>query len=125
MDWTNFKKSKKVAYVVFVGRIPGIYETWEECNAQVHGYPGARFKGYTIYEDAIKVWDEFEELGKIAVKQPGPKQGKKEFRPRTHKRVDPAITARARRLVNASKEVDGSNMTTCTSANCTYPACNC
>ena len=32
-------------YVVWEGREPGIYETWEECKAQTHGVK-ARFKSY-------------------------------------------------------------------------------
>ncbi|GIV84264.1 MAG: ribonuclease H [Candidatus Roseilinea sp.] len=33
-------------YVVWRGRVPGVYDTWEEARAQVLGYPGARFKAY-------------------------------------------------------------------------------
>lgn len=33
-------------YAVAVGRVPGIYNTWEECNKVVHGFPGARFKKF-------------------------------------------------------------------------------
>ncbi len=39
-------------YVVWEGRAPGIYDTWEECEAQVQGYPGARFKGFTSQDAA-------------------------------------------------------------------------
>lgn len=53
--------AKKRAYVVFVGRIPGIYETWAECAEQVDGYRQAKFKGYTTYDEAIEAWEEFEE----------------------------------------------------------------
>lgn len=53
--------AKNVAYVVLIGRTPGIYESWAECNAQVHEYPGAKFKGHRQYEDAIKQWEAFEQ----------------------------------------------------------------
>lgn len=34
-------------YVVWVGREPGIYNTWEECREQVHKFPNARFKSFS------------------------------------------------------------------------------
>ena len=33
-------------YAVKKGKKPGIYETWKECQAQVHGYKGAAFKKF-------------------------------------------------------------------------------
>lgn len=33
-------------YVVWVGRNPGIYSTWADCEKQVKGFFGARFKSY-------------------------------------------------------------------------------
>lgn len=39
-------------YVVWSGNAPGIYDSWEECKAQVEGYPGARYKGFNSLEDA-------------------------------------------------------------------------
>lgn len=33
-------------YAVKKGKKPGIYESWEECKAQVHGYKGAEFKKF-------------------------------------------------------------------------------
>ncbi len=38
------KKSK--FYVVWVGARPGVYRTWPEANAQVAGFPGARYKSF-------------------------------------------------------------------------------
>jgi len=60
-------KSQKQAYVVFVGRTPGIYVTWAECQEQTNGVAYSRFKGYALYEDAIKAWDEFEETGNMDI----------------------------------------------------------
>lgn len=54
---------KKIAYVVLRGRIPGIYVTWDDCRAQVDGFPQNCFKGYTDYESAIRVWDHWEQRG--------------------------------------------------------------
>lgn len=33
-------------YVVWEGRSPGIYDSWEEAKLQVDGYPGAKFKAF-------------------------------------------------------------------------------
>ncbi len=45
-------KKRKLYYAVRVGREPGIYRTWEECKAQVDGYPKAQFKGFGSLADA-------------------------------------------------------------------------
>lgn len=34
-------------YAVKVGNVPGIYETWDECQKQVKGYPGAIYKSFS------------------------------------------------------------------------------
>lgn len=39
-------------YAVRNGRCPGVYETWNECKAQVNGYPGAVFKGFNSLPEA-------------------------------------------------------------------------
>lgn len=39
-------------YAVRVGKIPGIYNTWAECKAVVHGYPGAKYKGFKTISEA-------------------------------------------------------------------------
>lgn len=33
-------------YIVWGGRTPGIYTTWEECRAQIFGFKGARYKSF-------------------------------------------------------------------------------
>ncbi|CAA7264476.1 unnamed protein product [Cyclocybe aegerita] len=40
------KKSKGGFYAVRRGRVPGIYLTWPECEAQVKGFPDAKFKKF-------------------------------------------------------------------------------
>lgn len=42
-------------YAVRVGHTPGIYETWDDCKAQVSGFPGAKFKSFSSLE-AAEVW---------------------------------------------------------------------
>ncbi|KAL7482776.1 hypothetical protein ACHAW6_008444 [Cyclotella cf. meneghiniana] len=50
MASTN-SKSRKV-YAVAKGRVPGIYNTWAQCEAQVKGYQGARYKSFPTREEA-------------------------------------------------------------------------
>ena len=44
---------RKNFYAVKVGRQPGIYTTWAECEQQVRGFPGARYKGFVTKTQAI------------------------------------------------------------------------
>lgn len=43
--------SKKY-YAVKVGKTTGVFETWEECEASVKGYPGALYKSFKSLADA-------------------------------------------------------------------------
>ncbi|KAI4178701.1 MAG: hypothetical protein L6R41_008263, partial [Letrouitia leprolyta] len=76
------KKSQKVAYVVFRGHAPGVYDSWyflsfsphyplcpctdafnsrEDTRRQIHGFPGNSFLGYTAAEGGRKrAEDEFQ-----------------------------------------------------------------
>lgn len=47
-------KSKKSCYAVRIGRQPGLYGTWERCKAQVDGYSGAEFQGFTDRQEALE-----------------------------------------------------------------------
>lgn len=38
--------AKTKFYVVWKGRRTGIFNTWDECSAQVNGYPGAQYKSF-------------------------------------------------------------------------------
>lgn len=43
--------AKKKFYVVWVGRKTGVFDTWEDCQESINGFPGARYKGFdTSYE---------------------------------------------------------------------------
>ena len=46
------KVSKKKFYAVKVGRVPGIYGTWDECKMQVDGYPNSEYKGFARLSEA-------------------------------------------------------------------------
>lgn len=52
----------KKMYVVFKGRRPGIYYTWEECRQQVEGYSSAIFRGYKSASEAFTQWTAFCDL---------------------------------------------------------------
>jgi viroplasmin and RNaseH domain-containing protein len=39
--------AKKNFYAVACGRVPGLYGSWAECEAQVKGHPGAKYEGFT------------------------------------------------------------------------------
>ncbi|MDD3077574.1 MAG: viroplasmin family protein [Paludibacter sp.] len=39
-------------FVVWDGREPGIYKSWEDCKKQVNGYPDAKYKGFATEAEA-------------------------------------------------------------------------
>ncbi len=39
-------------YVVWEGRAPGIYDSWDEANDQIEGFPGARYKSFPDLDSA-------------------------------------------------------------------------
>ena len=39
-------------YAVYKGRVPGIYDNWNDCHEQVNKFTGAKFKGFKVIEDA-------------------------------------------------------------------------
>lgn len=45
---------KKKYYAVANGRIPGIYNSWDECKKQTDGFSGAIFKSFSNKEEAIR-----------------------------------------------------------------------
>ena len=51
------KRGKPQYYAVKVGRTAGIYRTWAECEAQVKGFPGAKFKGFVVESEAREFID--------------------------------------------------------------------
>lgn len=45
-------KKKAAFYVVWSGKNPGIYDNWDECEAQVKGTAGAKYKGFASRDEA-------------------------------------------------------------------------
>jgi ribonuclease HI len=46
------KPPKQAFYVVWAGRKPGIYTTWDDCKAQVFGFAKPQFKKYNSLQEA-------------------------------------------------------------------------
>ena len=42
--------------MVFEGRVPGVYDEWEDCKQQVHKFSGNCYKGYATREEAVATW---------------------------------------------------------------------
>ena len=54
----------KKFYAVRKGRKTGIFTTWDECRAQVHGFPCAEYKSFPTMEGMI-VYNRYNLLGTI------------------------------------------------------------
>jgi len=48
--------SKQRYYVVWEGRVPGVYDNWNDCEEQVINYPGARYKSFANAAEAAKAF---------------------------------------------------------------------
>jgi ribonuclease HI len=48
--------AKQKYYVVWSGRAPGIYTTWDACREQVHGFNGARYKSFSTESEAKQAY---------------------------------------------------------------------
>lgn len=49
------KKTK--FYVVWKGKHPGIYDSWDDCSAQIKGVKGAQYKSFSTFEEAKKAFN--------------------------------------------------------------------
>lgn len=45
--------TKRKYYVVWEGFATGVFDSWEECQLQVTGYPGAKYKSFNTAEEAV------------------------------------------------------------------------
>ncbi|ODN80748.1 hypothetical protein L202_02904 [Cryptococcus amylolentus CBS 6039] len=55
-------KSRPKFYAVRAGRIPGVYNTWAECEQQTKGFPGAKHRSFLTREEA-QAWYEAPQAG--------------------------------------------------------------
>ncbi|WP_439183886.1 ribonuclease H1 domain-containing protein [Carboxylicivirga taeanensis] len=63
--------AKNKYYVVWVGAQPGIYNSWPDCQAQIKGYPAAKFKGFASLKEAQEAFSR--SYGEYINKQAGAK----------------------------------------------------
>ena len=47
-------QKKRKYYTVWVGLSPGVYDSWTECQLQINGVPGAKFKSFDTREEAVE-----------------------------------------------------------------------
>ena len=47
---------KQKFYVVWVGREPGVYDNWNDCEEQILNFPGAKYKGYSSAYEAAQAF---------------------------------------------------------------------
>ena len=52
--------SRRAAYVVFVGRNPGVYLSWKETEEQVHQFSGNDYKGFDSLEEAHEAFNNYQ-----------------------------------------------------------------
>ena len=66
-------KKKQKYYVVWEGLNPGIYESWTECQLQIKGFNGAKYKSFKTLQDAQEAFaGQYEES--ISKKSPKARQ---------------------------------------------------
>lgn len=68
---------RKKFYVVWNGYATGVFDSWEECQLQTKGYPGAKYKSFDSQEAAVEAYrgdpaEQIELLASIAKHRPSP-----------------------------------------------------
>ena len=64
---------KKKYYVVWVGKTPGIYDDWKDCQAQISGFPNAKYKAFPDQEQAREAFrDTYSNHYSQGVSKPSP-----------------------------------------------------
>ncbi|WP_350293280.1 ribonuclease H family protein [uncultured Croceitalea sp.] len=48
---------KQKFYVVWKGKRPGIFESWDDCKAQITGVKGAQYKSFSTFAEAKKAFN--------------------------------------------------------------------
>ena len=94
--------AKQKYYVVWAGKVPGIYTTWDECRRQVEGQEGAKYKSFKTMEEAQQYFD----LGYDVYRQENPVQPKATKTSSTDGRPDYNPASRPAAAINESIAVD-------------------
>jgi ribonuclease HI len=50
-------KKKKKYYTVWKGKHPGVFESWDDCKAQIKDFEGAQYKSFTTFDAAKKAFN--------------------------------------------------------------------
>ena len=66
---------KKKYYTVWKGHKTGVFETWDDCKAQIEGVKGAQYKSFSTFEEAKKAFNS------NYLEYKGKKKGKSELSP--------------------------------------------
>lgn len=66
--------SRRKFYVVWNGHATGVFDSWEECQLQIKGYPNAKFKSFDSQEAAVAAYrgDPAEQLELLQAIAKGP-----------------------------------------------------
>ncbi|MDE6741204.1 MAG: RNase H1/viroplasmin domain-containing protein, partial [Muribaculaceae bacterium] len=48
--------AKQKYYVVWVGRVPGVYDNWSDAEEQILNFPGAKFKSFASAAEAAQAF---------------------------------------------------------------------
>ena len=60
---------KKRYYVVWKGLVPGVYDTWDECQAQINGVKQALYKSFASLAEAERAYSEHEDPIRVRFKE--------------------------------------------------------
>ncbi|MDE5752727.1 MAG: ribonuclease H family protein [Duncaniella sp.] len=68
---------RKKFYVVWAGHATGVFDSWEECELQTKGFPGAKYRSFNSQEEAVRAYrgdpaEQMEILTAIASHRPEP-----------------------------------------------------
>ena len=55
---TGMSKKKTKYYTIWKGHNTGVFESWEDCKAQIKNFTGAQFKSFSTFEAAKKAYKE-------------------------------------------------------------------
>ena len=61
----DLKKKTIKYYIIFRGRRPGIYSSWEKCVDSVIKFKGSLFRSFSMMEEATKAWRLFFETNRV------------------------------------------------------------
>lgn len=75
-------------YAVKKGKIPGIYNSWDDCKKMVDGFPGAVYKSFKTLEEAEAFVGAEDTSRKRSEKAEKPDTGKQEQNPAVYAFVD-------------------------------------